>query len=281
MKILVTGANGYLGTGIVKQLLDDGVDVVATDIEIENVDERAKRIKSDIFSVENPYEFFDAPDVLLHLAWRNGFKHDAETHIDDMPKHYRFLLNMFQSDIKRIAVMGSMHEIGYFEGSIDENTPCNPMNYYGIAKNAIRNVVECLSSKYHKPFLWLRGFYIVGNTTAGSSIFSKIVAAAHKNEKNFPFTSGTNEYDFLDYNEFCLQTACAVEQNVVSGIVNICSGYPEKLSSRVERFIQDNNYDIKLQYGVFPDRPYDSKGVWGNNTRIKKILKNATNKQGG
>ena len=27
MKILVTGANGYLGKGVVKQLLDDGVEI--------------------------------------------------------------------------------------------------------------------------------------------------------------------------------------------------------------------------------------------------------------
>jgi len=30
MKVLVTGAGGYLGTGVVKQLCNDGIDVVAT-----------------------------------------------------------------------------------------------------------------------------------------------------------------------------------------------------------------------------------------------------------
>ena len=33
MKVLVTGANGYLGSGIVKELLDDGIDVIATDFK--------------------------------------------------------------------------------------------------------------------------------------------------------------------------------------------------------------------------------------------------------
>lgn len=45
------------------------------------------------------------------------------------------------------------------------------------------------------------------------------------------------------------------------GIINICSGGPEKLANRVKRFIEDNNYDIKLQYGMFPDRSYDSKAI--------------------
>ena len=34
--------------------------------------------------------------------------------------------------------MGTMHEIGYWEGAIDENTPCNPLSMYGIAKDALR-----------------------------------------------------------------------------------------------------------------------------------------------
>ena len=39
MRVLVTGANGYLGQGVVKQLLDDGVEVVATDFKADYIDE--------------------------------------------------------------------------------------------------------------------------------------------------------------------------------------------------------------------------------------------------
>lgn len=46
-----------------------------------------------------------------------------------------------------------------------------------------------------------------------------------------------------------------------------------KLSNRVERFIKENDYAIKLKYGAFPDRPYDSKAVWGDSKKIDKIMK--------
>ena len=85
---------------------------------------------------------------------------------------------------------------------------------------------------------------------------------------------GQNQYDFIDYDEFCIQVAAAMEQQEVNGIVNICSGTPEKLADRVERFIKEHDYSIKLQYGAFPDRPYDSKAVWGNNKIIMKIMSN-------
>ena len=41
MKILVTGANGYLGQGIVHQILDDGHTVIAADFKTDHVDDRA------------------------------------------------------------------------------------------------------------------------------------------------------------------------------------------------------------------------------------------------
>lgn len=279
MKILVTGANGYLGQGIVKKLLDKGHEIIATDFSIENIDERAKRKSCNLFEIENPYEYFEYPDVLLHLAWRDGFIHYSDAHLKDLPKHFKFIKIMADSDISNIVGMGSMHEIGFYEGSIDENTPCNPESFYGIAKNALREATKLLANQNRKNFQWLRGYYIVGNSKFGSSIFSKITAAEEKGTETFPFTMGLNQFDFIDYDEFCNQVAAAVSQTEINGIINICSGRPEKLADRVERFIKENKYNIKLEYGAFPDRPYDSKAVWGNNKKIETILQNATNKK--
>lgn len=272
MKVLVTGANGYLGSGIVRRLLDDGCSVVATDFKIDNCDERADRFACDLFSVDNPYEYFGKPDAVLHLAWRDGFVHNSEAHLADLALHHKFLEEIFASGATKVAVMGSMHEAGYVEGCVDENTPCNPMTLYGIAKNALRCDAFRLAEKYKKKCVWLRGFYIVGNTESGSSVFSKIYGAAKEGKTRFPFTLGQNKYDFIDYSDFCLQVATVMEQDGVEGIINICSGRPEKLADRAERFIKDNNLNIKLDYGAYPDRPYDSDAIWGDSTAIDKIL---------
>ena len=277
LKILVTGANGYLGQGIVRSILNNGHCVVATDFNTQFVDERAERIGCDLFEVDNPYSFFGEPDVLLHLAWRDGFVHYSSAHIDDLPKHYAFIKKMVDGGIQQVAVMGSMHEIGFFEGSINESTPCHPTTPYGIAKNALRDLTQMLCKQKNIVFQWLRGYYIVGNSKFGSSIFSKITAAVDEGKTEFPFTLGQNQYDFIDYPDFCAQVAAVVGQKNEQGIINICSGKPEKLADRVERFIKENDYRIKLQYGAFPDRPYDSKAIWGNDTKIRKIMENQTN----
>ncbi len=275
MKILVTGANGYLGKGVVNALLDRGAEVVATDFKDNMVDKRAEIKTTELFSVEKPYEYFGHPDVLLHMAWRNGFVHSSVDHINDLPKHNAFLSTMVDEGVNQIAVMGSMHEVGFFEGSVNESTPCNPLSLYGISKNALRRLVELKCKEKNAVFQWLRGFYIVGKTADGSSIFSKIVQAVDEGKTEFPFTMGLNQFDFIDYDVFCSYVADVVLQKEIDGIINICSGRPEKLSDRVERFIKDNGFNIKLNYGEFPDRPYDSRAIWGDDFKIRMVEKSA------
>ena len=272
MKILVTGANGYIGTGVVNALLSLNQEVIATDFKVDDINSRAKVFDGNIFEIDNPYEYFGKPDVVLHLAWRNGFIHNAESHLDDLPKHYKFLSKFAEAGVAKIVALGSMHEIGFWEGRIKDDTPCNPMSLYGISKNALRKSLELLCKQTDTLFQWIRGYYIVGNSERGSSIFSKITAAEKEGKEEFPFTTGKNQYDFLDYDEFCKQIANVTINNNVMGIINCCSGIPESLASRVKRFIKDNNYKIKLDYGAFPDRPYDSLAVWGDNSKIKIIL---------
>lgn len=271
MKILITGANGYIGQGVVAKLLNLQYEIIATDIILDKVDNRAKKIQADIFHLDNPYEDLGKPDIVLHLAWRNGFIHNSDTHILDLPKHYLFIKKMILSGIKQIGILGTMHEIGFYEGSIDEKTPTNPQNKYGIAKNALRELIELLAKEHKVVYQWIRGYYIIKNTSEGSSIFSKIVQAEQQNKLLFPFNTGMNQYDFIEYDEFCRQLSNIITQTEITGIINACSGYPQRLGEVVENFIKRNNYKIKLDYGVFPERIYDSKAVWGDNKKIKQI----------
>lgn len=165
-----------------------------------------------------------------------------------------------------------MHEIGYFEGAIDENTPQNPSSLYGISKNALRQAMLLLCKEKGFSLKWLRGFYICGDDKRNNSIFAKILQKAEAGEKTFPFTTGTNRYDFIDVDDLSLEIALASVQDEVCGVINCCSGKPVALKDKVEAFIKEHGLDIKLAYGVFPDRPYDSKIIYGNSEKIKAIV---------
>lgn len=273
-KVLVTGSGGYIGRHVVKALLDLGHEVIAADIRNDGVDSRAKIVNKSIFEEDvDIYNTLGAPDVCVHLAWRNGFVHNAPTHMGDLSAHFHFLNNMIQGGLKNLAVMGTMHEVGYWEGAIDENTPCNPLSQYGIAKNALRQAMMQLTKEKNVNLYWLRAYYILGDDMKNHSIFTKILQKAEEGAKTFPFTSGKNLYDFISVDQLAQYIALASTQTEVKGIINVCTGNPVSLAERVEQFIREKGLDIQLEYGAFPDRPYDSPGIWGNPEKMQLILK--------
>ena len=274
-RVLVTGAAGYIGRHVVNQLLTLGHDVIASDLNFNGVDERAQRCSVPIFSgAEDIYQQLGEPDVVIHMAWRNGFVHNSPTHMADLSNHVVFCQNLMAGGLPMLSVMGTMHEVGYWEGAIDEDTPCNPLSQYGVAKNAMRQSLILSAQNSNCKLQWLRAYYITGDDLRGSSIFGKITAAAAEGKKEFPITPGKNLYDFIDVDELARMIAIASVQEEVTGIINVCTGKPMSLAERVEKFIADHGFDIKLKYGAFPDRPYDSPGVWGDTKKIRQIMSN-------
>ena len=280
MKILITGANGYIGHHVVDFLVNLGIDVIAVDFKSNNINPKAKYINFDILNNANNqdlYEKLQKPECLIHLAWQDGFNHYASSHIDNMIKHFYFIKNMIDSGVKSISIMGTAHEIGYHEGKINENTPCNPLSYYGIAKNTLRQLVSVYTKDKEVSLKWLRAYYITGDDKNNHSVFTKMLEADEKGQDKFPFTKGTNQFDFIDINELAKQISLASIQNKIDGIINVCSGEPVSLKDKAEEFIKQKNLKIKLELGVFPQRKYDSPVVYGDNTKINKIIEDYYN----
>jgi dTDP-6-deoxy-L-talose 4-dehydrogenase (NAD+) len=195
---LVTGASGYIGRHVVQNLVQiPGAHVFAVDIRNSGIDPRAAFIHYDIFNGDKElYHRLGSPDVCIHLAWQDGFNHYSDYHIQSIPQHYNFIRTMLASGLKQLAVMGSMHEVGYHEGMISAATPCNPSSFYGIGKNTLRQVCLLLAKEYPVVIQWTRAYYLYGDDLKNQSIFTKIAEAAARGDKTFPFTSGENQYDF-------------------------------------------------------------------------------------
>ena len=277
--ILITGANGYIGHHVIKHLCNMCADdkIIATDFRNDNLDDRAEFLNVDILAEADNEELFDKlgrPDVCIHMAWQDGFNHKSDAHLANLSAHFHFLRNLIDHGCKSVSVMGTMHEIGYWEGEINAKTPCNPLSMYGIAKNALRQALMTYCDDRDTSLKWLRAYYITGDDIHNKSIFSKILKMAKEGQKTFPFTSGVNKYDFIDVEILAKYIVIASLQNGVSGIINVCSGKPVALKDRVEAFIKEKGLDIHPEYGMFPARKYDSPAVWGNAELINKILFN-------
>ena len=279
MKILVTGANGYIGHHVVSYLCDTypSDNILAIDFNNDKIDSSAKFLNVNLLEKADDtdlYTILNEPDVCIHLAWQDGFNHKADSHLKNVSAHFHFLRNLIDAGCKSISVMGTMHEIGYYEGEINENTPCNPLSMYGIAKNALRQAIMTYCEDRDVSFKWLRAYYITGDDENNKSIFAKILQMATEGKKTFPFTSGINKYDFIDVKVLAQYIAEASRQVSINGIINVSSGKPVSLKNKVEEFIKNKKLDIRPEYGVYPSRKYDSPAIWGSADLINKIMKN-------
>lgn len=275
LKVLVTGAGGYIGRHVVCSLLDMGHSVAALDFVTKDIDPRADVQSIDIFkSHEGLFARLGSPDVMIHMAWKDGFFHNSPAHMQFLSAHYDFVMSMVGQGLKQVIVMGSMHEVGYFEGEINENTPTNPRSLYGIAKDALRRSLTLSLEQTDTVLQWVRAYYILGDDARNASVFTKLIEAEKAGKETFPFTTGTNQYDFIDIKTLAHMIAATASQTKETGVINCCSGKPQALKDVVENYIKENNFKIKLEYGAFADRPYDSPVVYGNADKIQKILKN-------
>lgn len=275
MKVLVTGANGYIGSHAVAALLDAGHEVIAVDFNNNRIDNRASFINMDIYEEDgNMYEKLNKPEVLLHLACKDVPVHNSLWHIESIPKNFKFIKELVDSGLKQVVTVGSMHDIGYYEGAVSEDTVPNPMSFYGISKDTLRRILSVYLKDKQVSYKHLRFFYTYGDDEQSSgSVFSKILQLAKEGKKSFPFTEGKNKFDYIEIHELANQIVAVIEQNEVDGIINCCSGKPVAIRDQVEKYIKEHNLTIKPDFGKYPSRPYDSPCIYGDNKKIEKILK--------
>ena len=281
MKILVTGATGFIGNYVVLKLLDMGHQVVATSYDSSKIhtktwNDKVSYVKHNIYdlSSENLYEKFNRPDKLIHLAWGNLINFKCESHLTtELPTHILFLNNLINNGLKDITCIGTCLEYGMKEGQLLESFETQPLIAYPKAKNILRIYLQKLSETLNIKFRWMRIFYLYGIGQSSKSILSQLQKAIEDDQEYFNMSKGDQIRDYLPVEIAAEYIVKYANQDRILGVVNCSSNNPITILDLVKSHIEKVGANINLKTDYFPYPDYEPKAFWGSNEKLKTIIK--------
>jgi dTDP-6-deoxy-L-talose 4-dehydrogenase (NAD+) len=280
MKILVTGATGFIGRHFIPELINRGHEIIAAGMEDKNnlqfpwLD-KVRYIQYDLNeSNDNCYDRLQRPDRLIHLCWAGLPNYKELFHLEkNLFNSYFFIKQLVLSGVKDVTVLGTCFEYGLQEGCLREEMETRPVNPYGLAKDCLRKFLQELNIKQPFNLKWVRLFYLYGAGQNKNSILELLKKALENNDAVFNMSGGEQQRDYLPVEKAAEYIAKIALKNDFSGIVNCCSGNPVSIRSLVENYLQDNHKSIKLNLGYYPYPDYEPMAFWGNNDKLQKIVK--------
>jgi nucleoside-diphosphate-sugar epimerase len=287
-RILVTGATGFIGGYVVRRLLDEGCQVIATSSSPGHAAAQpwfghVEYIPLDLSRMDPGTDFFrrlGKPDRMIHLAWEGLPNYRSAFHLEEnLPRHETLLGNLLANGLRDLTVTGTCLEYGMQEGCLSEDQPTHPGNPYAQAKDRLRQFLErqqpaVPQEQAVQPFAlkWVRLFYMYGKGQNPNSLFSQLDKALANGDKVFNMSKGEQERDYLPVEKVAENIVRIARQQATTGIINCCSGQPVTVKAMVEDYLQQKGKTMDLNLGYYPYPDYEPFRFWGDPSKLKTIL---------
>jgi len=277
MKVLVTGATGFIGNYVVQEIINKGFHVITTSRNREKAKayewfSKVQYIAHDLHDHQHNYfKFFHEPNILIHLSWEGLPNYQDFFHFEsNLFSNYFFLKNMIEHGLENCVVAGTCFEYGMQSGSLHEDMDTKPVTSYGLAKDALRRFLEQLQCKFKFDLKWLRLFYIYGPGQGRSSILSQLERSLENQKEVFNMSGGEQLRDYLPVKKVAEYIVEVAVQDKITGIINCCSGSPVSIRRLVEDYLKQHEQTIELNLGYYPYSDYEPMAFWGNVGKLKK-----------
>lgn len=271
MKILLTGATGFIGKNFCKYLKKKNHNILALSRKKSFKNYKNLKFINSSFRISHKklkiIERF-SPEVVVNLGWYgipNFSKENSQKNLIDQKFFFKKLENI--TSIKKILSIGSCWEYKKKNGVCHETNIISKATYFTESKFKIRIFLENLCNMKKINFFWLRLFYVYGPYQKKNSLLPSLIYAIKNNKKN-PIKSVENTNDFIYVEDVCKLIYKFIEnKSAKSGIYNIGSG---KLTE-VKKIIQivHNFYNIKSDL----KKKSSKRSIFASIKKIKKFDK--------
>lgn len=280
-KVIVTGANGFIGSHLVKELDETGIDIIALvdprfdDSSIQNLS-KVTIVAFSLQSIENLYtdERLKDADIIYHLAW-SGVHANYRNNEDEQLQNIKYCLDVlklaYHFNISKVLIPGSAAEVSCGKGMITGKESPAPSDIYSATKVAARYLCQTFATQHNMTLIWPLITSIYGPGRDDNNLISYAIKTLLKGDKP-SFTKLEQQWDYL-YIDDLIQALVSLGDKGKSGVYPIGSGEHRKMSEYVEIISHLINTELPLGIG---DLPYKNPNKIDNQIMDISALKRDT-----
>jgi nucleoside-diphosphate-sugar epimerase len=270
-RILITGANGFVGRQIAKFLNVNGIHLIPVvregkAHEVSKLINVEKIITSkDIFAEDEDWwkEHCKDVDIVIHAAWyvKAGKYYDSSKNIDCLIGSFKLARGAAKAGVSRFIGLGTCAEYDQTQGVLTIETPLKPLTIYGATKVSLFKALSQWLPKQGVNFVWIRLFYLYGEGEDKRRLVPYVRSQILQGDY-VELTNGKQVRDFMDVVEVGKQIA-KISLTDQIGPINVCSGIPITIRQLVEKIAAEYGRKDLLRFGTRDNNLYDPPCVIG------------------
>jgi len=287
-KVLITGADGFIGSHLTELLLEQGYDVIALSYYnsfnnwgwLDNLSHKHLTVVSG--DVRDPHfckHITVGIDIVFHLAALIAIPYSYVAPDSYVDTNVKGTLNICQAakenGVKKVLVTSTSEVYGTAQYvPIDEKHPKQPQSPYSATKIGADAMALSFYNAFNLPVVIVRPFNTYGPRQSARAIIPTIISQIANGKKEIMLGDLTPTRDFNYVKDTCNGfLALAKCDEAIGQEVNVCSNYEISMRDTLELIAKIMNADVKFIEDKQRLRPKNSEvfRLWGDNAKIKAL----------